>query len=133
MKEVAIRVWDDIVFTQTGEKVEAQASVVIGMDGLWAELDLAQATAEEIREQLAEWMKAGRVVSDPPARRLPRAALTDGEEKKQWGRDWEHGRAWGEAIREFARANDIPYMTEAGKYYYSKRLRDAYAKSIGRE
>jgi hypothetical protein len=133
MQEVVIRIWDDLA-ARNGEKVEAARTVAIGLDGRWVELDLSAENADAILGKFEEWMSAGRAVKEAPQPQRRAIEAPAGEKKEQWKvREWEHGRAWGDAVREFARANGLSYMTSTGKYYYSRTLRDAYARSIGRE
>jgi Lsr2 len=130
-REVAIRIWDDVIREETGGKVEASVTVTIGLDGLWTELDLTAENDAQLREELSRWLRAGRPVKAPE-----RLAREPREKKSYPGlrlREWERGRAYGTAIRAFAIEHGIPYTTPGSddKYYYSRELRDAYAESIG--
>lgn len=130
MREIALRIWDD-VHAQAGTKVEAQVTVSIGLDGNWTELDLTSGNREQLCKLLAPWLAAGRPLREPPAApATSRKALGRGTSGLKI-REWEHGRTYSRAIRAFADANGISYITPGGKWYYSRELRDAYAESIG--
>lgn len=133
MHEYAILTWDDVELA-AGRKVPAASTVMLGLDGEWVELDLTAENEASLRATLAAWLEAGRPADALlPDRARPRASeKKDG--KKTWRpREWERGKAWGRAIREFADAHGYSYVTPTGKWYYSRELRDAYAAHIGRE
>lgn len=135
MHEYAILTWDDVE-AAAGRKVPAAATVMLGLDGEWVELDLTAENEAALREALATWLEAGRAVADPlPGKvRLRPGEKDEKKESRTWRpRDWERGRAWGSAVREFADAHGYSYVTPTGKWYYSRALRDAYAAHIGRE
>lgn len=137
MREVAIRIWDDLAAAD-GIKDEAVCTVTVGFEGRWRELDLNAEHLRELQEDLRRWMESGRAVKGAvPPKPVPREQREIGEDGKMSTsglrvREWEHGRAWGIAIRAFADENGMNYTTPAGKWYYSRELRDAYAESIGR-
>lgn len=134
MHEYAILTWDDVE-AAAGRKVPAVATVMLGLDGDWVELDLTAENEGELKAMLAGWLEAGRAVTDPlPGKSRLRPGEKKDKEKRTWRpRDWEHGRAWGRAVREFADAHGYNYVTPTGKWYYSRELRDAYAAHIGME
>lgn len=122
MREITVRIYDDLDFARDGTRTEAAVTLAIGLAGKWTELDLSEANHTLIRAQIEDWMKAGHRPDEEPAlpprkrgaapgRKIPRESLE-----------------WGQRVREFARENDIPYITKTGKYYYSNRLRKAYAE-----
>lgn len=127
MREVAIRIWDDLEH-KAGRRIEAQVTVTIGLNGYWAELDLTAENEACLRQDLRKWLDAGHEPEVAPAPPGEKA------KKSTWNtREWEHGKEWGSAIRAFADENGISYVTKSGKWYYSRALRDAYAASIGRD
>lgn len=131
MHEYAILSWDDVEH-EAGRKVPATTTIALGLDWDWFEIDLTDGHGEELRAALAPWLKVARPVTGPVLASPKPAA--PGKRPKSWKvRDWEHGKAWGIAIREFADEHGHGYLTPSGKYYYSKELRDAYAAHIGRE
>jgi Lsr2 len=66
MKELIPAIWDDLVLKETGEKVAAQETVHVGLEGRWAELDVQSETAREIRRLIGTYMAAGRRVTEVP-------------------------------------------------------------------
>lgn len=133
MHEYAILTWDDVEHA-AGRKVPAATTIAIGLDWDWFELDLTTGHGEELRAVLASWLKVARPVTEPVLARPRPAQASRAKARATWKvRDWEHGIAWGRAIRAFAVKHGYQYVTPAGKYYYSKELRDAYAAHIGKE
>lgn len=130
MHEYAILTWDDVE-AAAGRKVPAAATVMVGLDGNWAELDLTAENEERLRAEVSAWVGIGRPVTEPV---LARPAEPGARKAKTWKvRSWERGRPWGVAIRAFADERGLGYLTPSGKYYYSKELRDAYAAHIGKD
>lgn len=128
MHEITVKIWDDLDFARDGTRTEAFASLTIGLNGKWVQLDLAEPNHTLVLGTLEKWMAAGhQPETDPVARprgmpgraagyKIPKEAL-------QRGKD----------MRAFAEAHKIPYVTKTGKYYYSTRLVTEFDKHRAKE
>lgn len=122
MREIAVRLWDDLDWAEQREKNEAAGTVLVGLDGRWRELDLTAAHLDHVRATLETWMAAGHkpdseaAAATPPPRQAPRRISPESRE-------------YGRAIREFADKQDPPlnYLTQGGSYYYGAELRMRFA------
>lgn len=110
-RTVEVHLWDDL----SEIRVKADTTVVVGLDGEWAELDLTSENAKRVREQLRSYIDAGHEPDQVPA---PPAVLTPREESI----------AWWKGCREFARANGYKVST---KGYVSTAVRQEYAALAG--
>lgn len=92
MREISVRVFDDLDFTRSGERNEAAITVSVGLNGVWRELDLTKVNEEIIRGALDEWMTAGHepdVEPRPPVKRFgPNPdTVAFNERLRKWVRD----------------------------------------------
>ena len=122
MKRVEITGWDDLDYTSDGTLTRADITVSFSWFGQDYELDLTQAHYAGMYAQLKPYL-------DAAGHANATASGTSGLKT----RSWEHGRDWGKDIRKFARERNLRYLTPSGKFYYSRELRDAYAKFLGLE
>ena len=130
MRELQVVVSDDLIFAQTGERVPADETVMLSLDGDVRELDLTSAHAAELRETLADWLTAGHVPEKPERRES--AHGTHGRGVKAGS--FMESRAKWKKYRDFA--DDLGLKSEDGKrpiyrtpgwgYYYPYKLRKMY-------
>lgn len=66
MKEISVRVFDDLDFHEEGLRNDACVTVVIGLDGAWRELDLTEVNEKEVRDTLERLMAAGHEPDQAP-------------------------------------------------------------------
>lgn len=119
MREISVKVYDDLDFRRDGTKNEAALTVTLGFQGRWVELDLSERNHEELQRAMGAFMDAGH----PPESTV--AAPPKGSTSRK-SPEFEYGKA----LREFAHEQGIPYRTKTGKYYYSKRLTEAFEKHL---
>lgn len=66
MREISVRISDDLDWTRTGARNEAAVTLAVGLDGRWTELDLTEANEKLVRDILDELMAAGHEPEEPP-------------------------------------------------------------------
>jgi hypothetical protein len=66
MKEISVRVFDDLDFHRDGIRNEACVTLSIGLNGTWCELDLTEANEKTVRDTLDQLMEAGHDPDVPP-------------------------------------------------------------------
>jgi hypothetical protein len=120
MREVSIKVYDDLDYEEDGTKNEAAVTVTIGLNGDWVELDLSEPNHTTLQEVIGRWMRAGHAPDTPVT--TPRGR--SGSKRKT--PEFEYGKA----LRAFANEHGIRYRTTTGKYYYSKKLTEAFEKHL---
>jgi len=114
VKEIQVRAFDDLDWTEKQERNEAATTVSVGLDGRWIELDLTQPHATELVRFLDRYMTAGHKPERPPVLRHgsgPRAGA------RQFGKDrlaWVNANGWPEVTTR--------YMPTAAKKAYEKHL-----------
>jgi hypothetical protein len=59
VKEIAVKIFDDLDFHESGARHEACVTLSIGLNGTWRELDLTEANEKEVRDTLDRLMAAG--------------------------------------------------------------------------
>ena len=125
MREVSIRIYDDLDYARDKTRSEATTSVVIGLDGIWAELDLGEVNSENVRQTLQQWMSAGHPPESSPPRRSGRRPGPQGKIPLE-------SLARGKAIRAFAAVRGFSTTTAngSGKTYYSDPLKKAFARAV---
>ncbi len=126
MREVSIRIYDDLDYARDKTRNEATVSVLVGLDGMWAELDLGEANMEKVRQTLQRWMSAGHSPeTPPPARRSGRRPGPQGKIPPE-------SLARGKAIRAFAAVRGFSTTTAngSGKTYYSDPLKRAFERAV---
>lgn len=72
MREISVRIFDDLDFKENGTRNEACVTLNIGLNGVWRELDVTAENEKEIRDTLDRLMSAGRepeVAPEPPSAR----------------------------------------------------------------
>lgn len=129
MKELQLVLSDDLTFSLSGERIPADETVRISIDGRARELDLTAVHAKELREILEPYMKAGHLPGNEPSftspegKRLkrPTPSLIEARAEQQRLRDYADSRGY--------RSPDGKrpvYRTESGGYYYSHKLVKEY-------
>lgn len=124
MRELQLILSDDLTYAQTGERVQADETVVIALDSVTRELDLTAANAKKLRELMRPYLEAGHA---------PGQQSATSEEKSRDSR-LVTARARQKAMREFADALGLRsddgerpvYITPGGAYYYSNKLKQMY-------
>jgi len=116
VKEFIVASWDD-VHLKSGEKVPAEKTIHLGVDGTWYELDLNEENHGQLMEDLRFWLDAAHKPDglDEPPREKRRYRTDSGNITRN------------RLLRDFADAHGLNYKTESGKYYYSIALRNAFA------
>jgi len=119
---VVVEVFDDLALAETGEQVEATETVLVGLDGRWAELDLTAERAKECREAVGRYVGAAQPGAEPSPLVESKAKMT---------------RTYAAAMRAFADERGISYRTQkkaSGKgvagYYYGIELRRTFAAHL---
>jgi hypothetical protein len=127
MKEILVKVFDDLDFTRHGERNEATGTLAVGLEGIWSELDLSAENEKRVRELLGELMAAGH---DPD--KTPSASHTG---SKKYTPPTEETFAFYEGLRAWVRANGWKNRARTGwayqtnktlQYYYSVKLKQEY-------
>ena len=127
MRELQLVLSDDLIFAQTGERVAAEETVVLTLDGKTRELDLTAENAKDLRETLAPWLEAGH----PPGQQSTTA------EREDRPPDYKASRDRSQLIRDFAdemglRSEDGErpiYRTPGGGYYYPRKLMQMFIEA----
>ena len=122
MREVSIKVYDDLDFKRDGTKNEAALTVTLGFQGKWVELDLSERNHTELQRAMGVFMDAGHPPDAPVT--TPR-----GSQASRKSPEFEYGKA----LRAFANEAGIRYRTKTGKYYYSKKLTDSFEKHLAEQ
>lgn len=116
MKEIRVFTSDDLIFAETGEKVEAQRTHVIELDGCRREIDLNEENSHDLTTFLGRLLDAGHAPEEPV---IPKPAGLSSHQK---------ARRAGRGMKAYAREHDIPLNIDlAGKAYYPEELRRLYA------
>lgn len=135
MKELQLVLSDDLTFATTGERIPAEESVTISLDGRTRELDLTAEHAKELREILEPYMKAGHVpgnepnLTSPEGKRIkkPTPSLIESRVAQKKIRDW------ADSMGMKSPDGKRPvYRTESGGYYYSYKLLKEYEAYLQR-
>jgi hypothetical protein len=135
VQEIQIIMSDDLVFTETGQRVPAVVTRRIALDGQEAEVDLTREHDEELAGLLDRYFRAGRA----PDRGSPPAAA--GPDPGPGG-PGTHRFTPGvisrnRRIRAFAQERDLrsrkhpelpAYETPGGRWYYPAWLKEMYAE-----
>jgi hypothetical protein len=123
MKEIAVRIFDDLDYHESQVRHEACATLTIGLNGAWRELDLTEVNEKKVRDTLEPLMAAGREPEKPPV--PPEAVKRTDPVRAEYMRK----------LREWVRAAGLrnkegtgwAYQTgESLSYYYSRELLDRY-------
>ncbi len=125
MKELQVVTSDDLIYTQTGERVPADETIVVSLDGKTRELDLTADNAKTLRETITPFLNAGHVPGDTPgvSKRdtAPAPSLVLSRIRKKAIRDWADARG----LRSPDGKRPI-WRTSSGGYYYPERLMTMY-------
>jgi hypothetical protein len=73
MKEISVRVFDDLDFHECGTRNEACVTVTIGLNGTWRELDLTEVNEKLVRDTLERFMIPGSEPKEVPQPVSPQA------------------------------------------------------------
>lgn len=136
MRELKLVLSDDLAYALNGERIAADETVLLSIDGKTRELDLTAEHAKELREFVEPYMKAGHVpgneppVTDPEGKRIkkPTPDLIDSRAKHKKIRDWADSMGY--------RSPDGKrpiYRTESGGYYYPWSLMREYEAHLEAE
>lgn len=136
MKELQLVLSDDLAFFLRGERVPADETVLISIDGKTRELDLTAQNAAELRQVLEPYLKAGHLPGNEPALTSP-----DGKKLKKPTPSLIEARAQQKKLRDYAdsrgmRSSDGKrpiYRTEGGGYYYPYPLVKEYEAYVASE
>lgn len=109
-----------------GQEVRADQTAVVGLalGGRWealAELDLSDEHVAGLWNALRQYLEAGHTPLELPEMRLPRAAHSSPSPGSS------DARQYGTQLRTWAKARKFLYSTPSGTYYYSDRLKLAFA------
>lgn len=124
MQELIPAIWDDLDYAE-GRKSAADRSVTLSLNGLRVELDLTWKHNTELEEFLEPYLTAGRKVAGSHSK-----APTPGGDLRE-------KRRYNKGMKEFADARGLEYTVgpakgphKAGKIYWPKKTRDAYAAHL---
>lgn len=123
MRELQLILSDDLTYAQTGERVPADETVVIALDGKTRELDLTTENAKALRVMIEPFIKAGHIPGQPSAQtgERPPSNLITARARQKLIRDW--------ADNLGLRSEDgkrPAYRTASGGYYYPYELMQRY-------
>ena len=88
MKEISVRVWDDLDYQEDGTRNEACETVMVGLNGRWRELDLTEENGKEVRGTLERLMAAGSEPEFPVAPPSPASETAEVIERNRAIRAW---------------------------------------------
>ncbi len=71
MREISVRIFDDLDYNRNQSRNEAVVTVTIGLDGVWRELDLTRENEEIVRATIRPLMRAGHDLEGASAAELP--------------------------------------------------------------
>lgn len=121
MKELQLVLYDDL-HAARGERVAANSSHVLSLDGETVELDLSAEHSYELKTLLTPYLEAG---SKPDTVASGRPGMGESRSEK--------GREYYRQMREFADASNGRYRYRSaskGGHYYSRELRRAFDKHL---
>ena len=107
MREISVRVSDDLDFTRDGVRNEAAVTVTVGLNGAWKELDLTRENEKMVSDILDELMAAGRDPDEQPAPPKERSKFASNPEKA----------AYNEKLRAWVRATGLKNSSGSGWAY----------------
>jgi hypothetical protein len=124
---------DDLIYAETGEKVEADETVVLSIGGIRRELDLTKKHADELRETLEPYLRAGHQPGAEP--HAPAGQVGAGKSSMIVGRErMAKLREWVDEthLRGLSGPDRPAYMTTTGKHYAPDWLLKAYATAMAK-
>ena len=132
MRELQVVMSDDLIFAQTGERIPAEETVVIALDGKTRELDLTADNAKALRETIIPFLRAGHAPGQnaPGDSRgsTPTPSLILSRARQKAIRDWADSRG----LRSPDGKRPI-WRTESGGYYYPYKLMKMYESWLASE
>ena len=132
MRELQVVMSDDLIFTQTGERVPADETVVLALDGKVRELDLTADNAKAVRETILPFLRAGHAPGQNTPGDSPGSTPTPGlivsRARQKAIRDWADARG----LRSPDGKRPI-WRTQSGGYYYPDRLMKMYEAHLASE
>jgi hypothetical protein len=137
MKELRLIMSDDLIRAQTGERVEADGTHTLSLDGRAVELDLTDLNYKELMRDVQRWLDAGQKPGQEPL--LPGAYARPARSGHQFtpgivGHN--RGlRAWVDAQElKSPKHPELPaYETPTGRWYYPGWLKKAYAAHLAEQ
>lgn len=132
MRELQVLLSDDLIYAKNGERIPADETVTIALDGTVRELDLTAGHAKELRDLLAPYLRAGRAPDEPTM------GSTGSRHKQAAPKGLIQSRSLLRQVRDFADRNGMRspdgkrpvYRTETGGYYYSRELMQAWEQHL---
>jgi hypothetical protein len=67
MREISVRVFDDLDYYDNKVRNEASVTLTVGLNGVWRQLDVTEANEKLVRDTLDRLMTAGSEPDEPPA------------------------------------------------------------------
>lgn len=131
MRELQLILSDDLAYSVDGERIPADETVVIALDGKTRELDLTTENAKFLRDLLEPYIKAGHLPGQPSAEKAgagPVTSLVTARARQKLIRDW--------ADKNGLKSEDgkrPAYRTESGGYYYPYNLMKRYEAHLAAE
>lgn len=107
MREISVRIFDDLDFKENGIRNEACVTLNVGLNGVWRELDVTAANEKEIRDTLDRLMAAGHEPEVPPEPPSTRSKFGPNPEKA----------AYNERLREWVRETGMKNSSGSGWAY----------------
>lgn len=132
MKEIQVVMSDDLIWSETRERIPADETVVIAIDGQTRELDLTAAHAKELRELMADWMAAGNPPQSEPGPPVRHHHSPAGKSLKTGRLRMAKLRQWVDEnhVRGLSGPDRPAYLTTTGKHYAPDWLLKAYARAM---
>lgn len=125
MKEISVRVFDDLDYARDGLRNEAVTTITVGLDGTWRELDLTRDNEKSVRAVLEELLNAGRERGEAPvlpAKRIYHAPRPERANFFKGLREW-----CQQTGRRNAADTGWAYQTSISlQYYYGKEVVEQY-------
>ena len=114
MREISIRVFDDLDFHRDGSRNEACIQLTVGLNGTWRELELTEENGKEVRDTLERLMAAGSEPGPPASRPAIRGNASS------------EAAARNKAIRAWCRENGLMNSSGTGYAYETNSSQKDY-------
>lgn len=118
MREISVRIFDDLDFTREGLRNEAVVTLTVGLDGFWRELDLTEANEKMVRDTLDKLMCAGREPKESP--------LTPAKARGKGPGPNPEKAAFNERLRAWCRQNGVRNASGTGWAYQTNKSGQDY-------
>jgi hypothetical protein len=115
MREISVRVSDDLDYIRDGVKNEATTQLTVGLNGIWRELDLTDVNAKLVRDLLEELMAAGHKPEEAP---VPAKSSKFGPNPEK--------AAFNEEVRAWVRETGLKNSTGTGWAYQTNNSLQDY-------